>query len=39
MSRMNMEESVEKEKKKRKDRNPTWTLWETKCGVRTVVRN
>ena len=27
----------EKEKKKRKDRVPSWRLWETRCGIRDMV--
>jgi hypothetical protein len=32
-----MEGPVEKEKKKRQGRVPTWTMWETKCCVVCVV--
>lgn len=28
---------MEKEKKKRKTRVPSWRLWETRCGIRDVV--
>ena len=34
---MGQQGDLEKEKKKRKDRAPTWRLWEKHCAVRAVV--
>ena len=36
LGRMGQEGDLEKEKKKRKTRGPSWRLWETCCGIRTV---
>jgi hypothetical protein len=37
LARMGQQGVLEKEKKKRKTRVPSWRLWETRCGIRDVV--
>jgi len=34
---MGQQGALEKEKKKRKARGPSWRLWETRCGIHAVI--
>ncbi len=34
---MGQQDALEKEKKKRKARGPSWRLWETRCGIHAVI--
>jgi hypothetical protein len=34
---MGQQGALEKEKKKRKVRGPSWRLWETRCGIHAVI--
>jgi hypothetical protein len=37
LAKMGQQVALEKKKKKRKSRGPSWRLWETCCGIRPVI--